>query len=409
MPWYCYLAFKQLFPTRRFFSFFSFMSIVGVALGVSVLVIVQSVMNGFGEEIRSTIVSTNGDVRVESDNVMRGWRPLLERLSADSEVQGAAPYAHGVVMLQHGDRPAFPFFRGIDPVREQRVLPLDEFLISGEVDDLDDGSVFLSEGMARSIGARKGATVEVYTPLMIERLEQDEVLLPRELEVAGIFRTGWNEIDANTMIGTLRLMQELYALGDGVHGITVRLREGVAADRFAESLNQSLEPPKEAVSWLESQRDFLFILSMEKWVISFIIIFIVLVASFSIAIALMMTVVRKTREIGLLVAMGGTPRQVAANFCIQGFLIGVTGTILGIGFALLCLNYRNVIIQKFAAWTKSEDAFLRFYQFADLPVHYLASDFILVSVFAVVVSTLAGLLPAWRAARLKPADALRSE
>jgi lipoprotein-releasing system permease protein len=289
------------------------------------------------------------------------------------------------------------------------VLPLDGFLVVGGWEDLYDDSVFLSEGLAHAVGAGPGETVEVYTPLMLERMKEDEVLLPRELEVAGIFRTGWNEIDANTMIGTLRLMQELYGLGGGVHGLTVKLAEGTDADAAALALTADLPEPVRALSWLDTQRDFLFILKLEKTVISFIIIFIILVASFSIAIALMMTVIRKTREIGLLVAMGAAPRQVAAGFCLQGLVIGVCGTALGVLLALLCLTLRNDIIGLYARLTQSEAAFLRFYQFAEIPVHYLASDFITVTAFALIISTLAGLLPAWRAARLKPADALRSE
>ncbi len=409
MPWYLYLALKQLFPTGRFFSFFSCMSIIGVMLGVCVLLVVQSVMNGFGEQIRSTIVATNGDIRIESGQILYDWEPLLEDVAARDEVAGAAPYAQGIVMMQHSNRPAFPYIRGIDPVLERAVLPLDDFLVIGEWEDLYDDSVFLSEGLAHTVGVAPGETVEVYTPLMLERMKEDEVLLPRELEVAGIFRTGWNEIDANTMIGTLRLMQELYGLGDGIHGLTVKLAAGVDADAAANVMTEELPPPVRAVSWLDSQRDFLFILRLEKTVISFIIIFIILVASFSIAIALMLTVIRKTREIGLLVAMGATPRQVAAGFCVQGFVIGLCGTILGILFALLCLAYRNDIIGLYARLTQSEAAFLRFYQFAEIPVHYLRSDFIVVTVFAILISTLAGLIPAWRAARLNTADALRSE
>ena len=143
--------------------------------------------------------------------------------------------------------------------------------------------------------------------------------------------------------------------------------------------------------------------------ISFIIIFIILVASFSIAIALMMAVMRKTREIGLLVAMGARPHQVAYSFCFQGFVIGVIGTGVGIAIAVLCLHFRTPILAGYAKLTRSNVSFLGQYDVYEIPVHYLMSDFVIVVIFAVIVSTLAGLLPALRAARLKPADALRSE
>jgi len=410
MPWYLYHALKQLFPSGRFFSFFSLMSIMGVMLGVCVLVIVQSVMNGFGEGIRQRLVETQGDIRIRSNEVIYDWPSQIEQLREETNVLAAAPFAEGVVMMQHDNRPQFPMIRGIDPIAEEQVVPLESFLTIGDLEDFDDEGVFLGEGLAYTLKAGPGSVVEVFTPLMLERLKKDEVLLPREFKVIGLFRTGSPQIDGNMVISTLRVMQELYGLEDGVHGISLKLRPGVNAQAYsnyleAEQLRAGLQP----ISWLESNRDFLFVIEQEKRVISFIIIFIILVASFSIAIALMMAVIRKTREIGLLVAMGGKPIQVAYSFCFQGFVIGMIGTGLGIAMAILCLHFRRPILSTYAKLTNSEVNFLGVYDVYEIPVHYLMADFITVTCFAVIISTLAGLLPALRAARLKPADALRSE
>jgi lipoprotein-releasing system permease protein len=410
MPWYIYHALKQLFPSGRFFSFFSLMSIVGVMLGVCVLVIVQSVMNGFGEGIRSRLVETQGDIRIRSDEIIYDWEEQSELLLSEDYVIGVAPFAEGVVMLQHGNRPQFPMIRGIDPIAEQAVIPLQNFLTFGNLEEFADDGVFLGEGLARTLKAEPGSVVEVFTPLMLERLKQDEVLLPREFTVIGLFRTGSPQVDGNTMISTLRVMQELYGLEDGVHGLVLKLRPGAKADQFANDLEaQVLRPGLRAISWMDSNREFLFVIEQEKRVISFIIIFIILVASFSIAIALMMAVLRKTREIGLLVAMGGRPHQVAYSFCFQGFVIGTLGTAVGIALAVICLHYRSPILAAYAWLTNSQVNFLGQYDVYEIPVHYLMSDFVVVTCFAVFISTLAGLLPALRAARLKPADALRSE
>lgn len=410
MPWYLYHAWKQLFPSGRFASFFSLMSIVGVMLGVCVLIIVQSVMNGFGEGIRERLVETQGDIRIRSNQVVYDWEPLLEKLQARDEVLGVAPFAEGVVMLQHGNRPQFPMIRGLDPIAEKTVIPLESFLTYGSLEDFDDGGIFLGEGLAQALQAGPGATVEIFTPLMLERLKRDEVLLPREFTVIGLFRTGSPQVDSNMVISTLRVMQELYGLEDGVHGLAVKLRPGMRADIIAAQLElETLPPGLRAISWLESNREFLFVIQNEKRVISFIIIFIILVASFSIAIALMMAVLRKTREIGLLVAMGARPHQVALSFCLQGFVIGTLGTLMGILMALICLRFRGEILSGWARLTGAEVNFLGQYDVYEIPVHYLASDFLLVTVFAMITATLAGLLPAFRAARLKPSDALRSE
>lgn len=409
MPWYFYLALKQLFPTGWVCSFFALVSIVGVMLGVMVLIIVQSVMNGFGHEIRKTIVETGGDIRIEGEVPIYEVEPMIDLAVAHPDVEAATPYAQGVVLLQHGNLPSFPYIRGIDLEREKGVVPIEEYLIMGSLADLDESTILLSSQLAATLGAQVGAVVDVYSPLMIDRLNNDEVFLPRELEVVGIFETGWNQVDSQTIICSLPLIQELYDLDDTVHGIAVRLKPRKNTDTVAVALNDKLPYPYQAFTSLDLNRDLLFVLRLEKSILFFIIIFVVLVATFSIASSLMTTVLRKTREIGILAALGAGPRDIALTFCIQGFLIGVVGSALGVVFALTALHYRNVIVQAFARLTNSEEALVKFYQFTNIPAHYLLSDFLVIIPVAILFSTLAGLLPAWRAARMKPSEALRSE
>jgi lipoprotein-releasing system permease protein len=314
------------------------------------------------------------------------------------------------VLLQHQQQPVFPGIRGIDVNTEASVIPLDEHLIRGDVEDLDDYTVFLGASMARSIGADMGDAVEIYTPLMLERIKEDAILLPRELEVAGIIETGRHEIDARAVIVTIRLMQELYALGDGIHGVALRLEKNAPpAQVVADRLNQNLAGENRALPWYQLNREFLFIIGLERTMSLFVTIVILLVATFSITVSLMMSVIRKTREIGLLVAMGGRPREVAWSYTLQGFFIGISGSITGLLLAMFLLNFRVPIMNAFMMLTNSRDAVLQAYGFANLPIHYNASQIIFALVFAVILSTLAGLLPAWRASRLKPADALRSD
>lgn len=409
MKWYFYWALRQLFPAGRPFSFFALVSILGVALGVMVLLIVQSVMNGFVHDIRDSLARTNGDVRVFSSALLDDWREVAADLREREEVEAVTPFAQGIVMVQEGPRPLFPQVWGMDPTTGPEVLPVDSFLVAGTLGALDDRSVFVSTGVANRLGVGLGSDLDVYTPLMLERMKEEEVLLPLNLRVAGIFETGWNEVDRNTILVTLRTMQELYGLGDRVHGLTLRLADPEAAPAVARTLDAELPEPLFARSWMDLNEDFLFVLRLEKAVLFFIMIFIILVASFSIAISLMTTVVRKTREIGLLGAMGGSRFGVGACFCLQGLLIGAVGTVLGVAGALGALHFRNEILRAFASFTGRGDALVEAYGFAYLPVHYIPLDFVLVAGFSLLVSTLAGLLPAWRAARLQPAEALRSE
>lgn len=378
-------------------------------LGVMILIIVQSVMNGFGEEIRSKIVDTSGHVIVRSSDIIQDSEQLLELVREHPGVQKAAPYAHGIVMVQQNQRPAFPLIRSIELSAEDEVLPIEDFLVVGELDDLDDDSIFLSSGLATALGARLGTTVEVYSPLMLERLRKDEILLPRALQVAGIFETGWSQVDENTMVGTLRLMQDLYGLGQGVHAVAIRLHDGYDPDRVAAELNETLPFRFEALSWMDTNRDFLFVLRLEKNVLFFLLLFIVLVAAFAITSSLLITVVRKTKEIGLLGALGAQPRHIAACFCFQGFILGASGTFLGVIAALVVLFFRNDIVFWFARVTQSREALVRFYHFAEIPVHFARHDFVVIICCSIIISTLAGLIPAIRAARMKPTEAFRNE
>jgi len=356
MPWYFHAARKQIFPSGRIVSFSALFSILGVFLGVAVLLIVQSVMNGFVNDIKSSLANTNGDIRIFGDGLIEDWEPIVSDIEQRPEVAAATPFSQGVVMVQSANIPIFPFVWGLDLERGPNVLPVEDFMVAGDLAALDDRSVLVSIGVARQLGVHLGSSIEIYTPLMLDRMKNDEILLPLSMRVGGVFESGWNEVDANTIIVTLRTMQELYGLGDRVHGISVKLEPGTDSETAAASLSEDLPPPLFPRTWLEMNADFLFILQLEKTVLFFIMIFIVLVASFSIAISLMMAVIRKTREIGLLSAMGATRNGIAACFCLQGFLIGTVGTALGVGGALLALHFRSEIIEWFTAISGRGDA-----------------------------------------------------
>lgn len=410
MPWPIYLALKQLFPTGRV-SFFTLISIVGVGLGVALMLVSTSIMGGFGHQIQRMIIDTQGEVQVRARLPLNeASAPRVEQaLRGNTAVAGYAPYAAGVVMLEHRKRPAFPTITGFDVDRMRRVIPLERYLIAGSFDDLDDDSVIVSSILARNLGLDVGDTVSVYSPLMMERLKANEVLLPREVRVAGIFQIGHQQLDSSTVLCSLRLMQDLYGLGRSIHGYNVRLKPGLDEYAVAAQLNAALPATAYALTWFESNADFQSVLSFERNMIFFLLTFIIVVAAFSITSSLLMSVVRKTREIGLLAAMGGKARDVALCFCAQGLVIGFGGTAVGLALGFALLHWRDVLVKLIARMTMGEEAFVKFYQFSALPAHTQAQDVITIIVFSLVAATLAGLIPAWRAARLKPVEALRSE
>lgn len=409
MPWFIYIALKQLFPSQKGFSFFALVSIIGVSLGVAVLLGVQTIMNGFGHQIRESLLKVNGDLRIESNRVIYDWEPLEESIEAIDGIELVSPYAHGVLMLQHRNLPVFPAVMGIDLSESEPFMPIDEFMVIGRYEDLDDDSILIGQSLARRIAATTDSEVDLFTPLMLDRLKKDEVLLPRSVRVVGIFQTGRNDVDSNTIITSMRLMQDLYGLDEGIHGLAIKTDPEASVESLQETINNMIQFPLRATSWIESNREYMFVLQFEKTMMTIIMFFIILVASFSIASSLMTSVIRKTREIGLLVAMGASRTAIAASYCFQGLIIGVTGVILGIGLQATVICFRNEIVWGFAELTNSSSALLRFYQFNDVPAKYDTVDFQIVGGGTILICLIAGVGPAIRALRLKPAEALRSD
>jgi lipoprotein-releasing system permease protein len=366
-------------------------------------------MGGFGKEIRRMIVDTAGEIQIKSAAPIRDPAMVMAAARRVAAVTGATPTAQGVVMLLADNKPAFPAIQGIDLEHIEEVVPLDRYIRWGSLDDLDDDSVILSASLAQSLGVNVGSKVQLYTPLMLEKFSKDEVLLPREFTVAGLFEIGHQQLDGNVVLCTLRTMQDLYGLGRSVHAVYLRLRPGADEDAVAAELNTVLPPGIRAFTWLDTNEQFLFILRLEKNMLFFLLLFIVVVAGFSVASSLLISVVRKTREIGLLGALGGDARSVALCFCYQGLFIGLCGTGLGLALGFTAVFFRNDAVGAFARLTQSKAALERFYMFTEIPAHLAGWDLAAIVVSSVVIALCAAILPAWRAARLKPSEALRSE
>jgi len=410
MPWPLYLALKQLFPSGRI-SLFTIIATTGIMLGVTIMLMVTSIMGGFGYQIGRMIVDTQGDIQVAASTPIDGKKAAqIEKVLASTpEVIASAPYAAGKVMIEYHKHADIPNIQGFSVEQMKKVLPLEKYIIAGSLEDLDDDSVILSSILARSIGADVGSMISVYSPLMMERITQNEILYPREVRVAGIFQIGHQQLDSSTVLCSLRLMQDLYGLNHQVHGYNVRLKAGADVDVVAAKLEQTLPLGVRASTWRETNAEFQSIVTFEANMIFFLMTFIILVAAFSITSSLLMSVIRKTREIGLLGAMGGRAKDVALCFCAQGLFLGTAGTVLGLALGFTMLHFRDHIVHFIARMSVGEETFVKFYQFSSLPEHTVAKNVVTIIVFSIVASTLAGLIPAWRAARLKPVEALRNE
>ena len=419
MPWYLYYALKQLFPSKKVISYFSMISIIGVALGVSVLIIVQSVMNGFGENIRRHLAKTHGDIIIySSEGLLQDWGGLFAELSSDKSIKQVSPYIESILMVQSEFSTAFPYIRGIN-VRNSGpsdlALPIDEFIVAGSYESLNDETIFLGVPLADKLNVNIGDSVALYSPKLLEYLTEEEWLFPKEFVVAGLLQTGSPKVDENLVIGSLGGTQDLLEAENEITGFLIKLwNEDERAIESTKALLQNrmgdYEESLLVKNWMDMNADLLFILEQEKMVISFIIIFIILVASFSIAVALTLSVIRKTREIGLLNALGAESWQIALCFCLQGLFIGLVGSLSGIAFAFLVLENRDALFGAYLWLMNSNDVqFLGVYDLYSIPVKYLWKDFIQVFLLSLIISFSAALIPALKAAKLKPSEALRYE
>jgi len=227
VPWYIYYAIKQLFPSKKVISYFSMISIIGVALGVSVLIIVQSVMNGFGENIRKHLAKTNGDILIySSDGMLTEWGDLFQDLTSDPTIKTISPYIESILMVQSEDGTAFPYIRGIDVQNtepDDLVIPIDEFIVAGSYSALNDETVFLGVPLAKRLNVKIGDAVALYSPKLLEYLTEEEWLYPKEFKVAGVVQSGSPKLDENLVLGSLGGTQDLLEAENAITGFVINL------------------------------------------------------------------------------------------------------------------------------------------------------------------------------------------
>jgi lipoprotein-releasing system permease protein len=404
LPWFLHLALRQLFPPGKRFPAFATVSILGVALGVASLLVVQTVMNGFGEEHRLRIRESFGDCLVIGATPIEKPEALAKQLAARPEVASAALFAEGPALARNGDFSGIAQVRGIDPTDPGQ--PARKYVVGGSFDDLDDGRIILGYGLARALRVRVGDRIEIWSPAMAERAEKGKAPLPAEFEVCAVVVTGFTEVDNAAALIPLRRFREIWNLGPRAHGLTLRLKEPALAAETAGRLAVG-HPELRFRPWQDIKKDFLEAIRFEKTMLFFLMFIITLVASFSIGSTLFSAVIRRSREVGVLASLGAARWQVVALFGLQGLLIGALGTLLGFILTWTILSFREGILGTINRFFGGGDMVANVYQFSKVPLHYDASDFVIAAAFTLLTTAIAGLVPALWAAGRKPSEAMR--
>jgi len=404
LPWFLHLALRQLFPPGKRFPAFATVSILGVGLGVASLLIVQTVMNGFGEEHRLRIRESFGDCQVTGGVPIERPEALAKQLAASPEVSSAALYAEGPALARNGDFSGIAQVRGIDPTDPGQ--PARKYVYGGSFDELDDGRIILGAGLARALRVRVGDRIEIWSPAMAERAEKGKAPLPAEFEVCAVIVTGFTEVDNAAALISLRRFREIWNLGPRAHGLTLRLKQPALAEATAGRLAVG-HPELRFRPWQDIKKDFLAAIRFEKTMLFFLMFIITLVASFSIGSTLFSAVIRRSREVGVLAALGAARWQVVVLFGLQGLLIGALGTLLGFVLTWTILAFRDGILGTINRLFGSGDMVANIYQFSKVPLHYDASDFFIAAAFTLLTTAIAGLVPALWAAGRKPSEAMR--
>jgi lipoprotein-releasing system permease protein len=405
------LRYLRASPKRGSLSLIAGIAIFGLALGVAVLIVVLSVMNGFEEVLRTRILSLTAHATISGlDGRIRNWHGDLERLERFPGVVGAAPYIEEQGMLIHGERSSGVILRGVLPDSEQRVVDLSPHLLSGRMSDLEAGRyrVILGSALAEELGAKVGDRVVLLVALgdvtpvgVIPRM--------RAFEVTGILAIGMYEYDRRIAILAMQDAAKLLRMGEDVTGIRLKLADMYAAPRISHAAAVSIGGDVEVQDWTSEHANFFRSISITKRILFFILSLMVAVAAFNIVSTMVMVVKDKRRDIAILRTFGSSPRSILMVFIVQGSLIGL----LGIGAGVLLGVLVAVNLQELVHGLESIVGFkfldARVYFMSDLPARVRATDVMRICGFAFVLACLSTVYPAARAARLLPAESLRND
>jgi lipoprotein-releasing system permease protein len=396
---------------RGFLSFITGISMIGLMLGVAVLVVVLSVMNGFEKELRSRILDVTAHATLMGlEGPLPDWPAVQQRAVSMPGVVAAAPYIEMRAMLVAGQRIAGTQLRGVLPDQEAQAVGIGRTMTMGSLDDLEAGSwrIVLGDALARELQVGVGDAVVVIAP--------DGTVTPggmeprmRRFTVSGIFRSGMYEYDRGLALLHARDAARLYRLGDAMTGVRLQLADPLAAPSLVRQLAVDLGGGYYVSDWTRNHANFFSSIRMTKSMLFVILSMIVAIAAFNIVATLVMVVKEKQPDIAILRTFGAAPGNILSAFVVQGTLIGAAGVGLGILLGVLLSMNLERLVHLLERLTNVRFLDAQVYFMSDLPASVQTGDVVRIGLVALVLCALATAYPAWRASRVAPAEALRHD
>jgi lipoprotein-releasing system permease protein len=392
-----WIAFRYLKAKRKqkFISLITWISILGIVVGVMALITVISVMSGFDRELTQKIIGISPHVVVEKESGIDNYKALMEKIIQEPNVKAVSPLIEGPVLISSKYTTVAIVLRGIDMERERRVTSIEAYITKGPP-SLKENKIILGEELARRLGVAIGDKVKT---------KPSEKLY----EVSALFKCGMYEYDATLGYVSLKKAQELFSLGPKVHALGIKVDDYYKANAVSQSLRKSLGPLYGVRSWIEARANLFTALKMEKTVMFVVVALVIVVGAFNIASTLIMIVMEKTKDIAILKTIGTSSGHVMAIFMCIGSMLGIVGTGIGVAAGIRLARALDGILN-FLNKTFGIELFSpKVYYLDKLPVFINPRDVITITLCALIISILATVYPAWTAARLRPVEALRYE
>jgi lipoprotein-releasing system permease protein len=393
-----YLRSKQ---KEKFISLTALISMIGISVGVIVLIVVIAVMSGFDRYLEDKITGTDADIIINFPEGLKDAEAVIEEIEKIPSVVATAPFIAGQAVIKEDNNFIGVEFRGIDPKKQQRVTKLKDYLIEGSF-DVSDNELIIGNELAYRLGLRVGDNINLVSPTTLK---------PSNFKIIGIFNSGMYVYDSSLVVTSLKGAQQFLRTSNVVPGISLKVDNAYKVDDIKHSIFWKLgnKYSYSVMTWIDLNRNFLNALKLEKTVMFIVVTMTTVVAAFGIVSTLIMSVMSRTKDIGILRAIGAKTRSIILIFLFQGLGIGFVGIVIGIAVGVLLASSLNRIIDFVSNLIGYSLIPREIYYFDRLPTSFDMTDIMIIAVCAFVISLMASLYPAYKASKVNLSDALRHE